>query len=59
VAVTEVEPWPDHLVCPKCKGKLDSMPDRSFLDCHRCGLRYHVDGGIPVLLLGEAGPLES
>lgn len=51
--------WPNPLVCPKCKGKLEPMPDRSALDCSRCGLRYRVDGEIPVLLIGEARPLES
>ena len=45
------------LVCPKCKGELEYRAEESSLVCHRCGLRYAVRDGIPIMLLDEATPL--
>lgn len=45
------------LVCPKCKGDLDSRPEESSLVCPACKLRYPVRDGIPIMLIAEASPL--
>ena len=39
------------LVCPKCKGELESLV------CHACRLIYPVEDGIPIMLVDEAKPL--
>ena len=40
------------LVCPACKGELrEEDPE---LVCTRCGLRYPVRDGIPIMLVDEA-----
>lgn len=40
------------LVCPACKG--DLREDDDMLKCTKCGLRYPVRDGIPVMLVEEA-----
>ena len=47
------------LVCPKCKGELEHRTDPEELVCPACALRYEVRGGIPVMLIEEAKPLED
>jgi uncharacterized protein YbaR (Trm112 family) len=47
----------DVLACPKCKGELRYLPDQDALDCLACRLRYRVEDGIPVMLVGEATAL--
>ena len=42
----------DMLVCPLGKAKLRSEGDK--LVCTRCGLRFPVRHGIPVMLVDEA-----
>ncbi len=42
------------LACPQCKGELVYAMTENALDCPRCGLRYPVTDGIPVLLIDEA-----
>lgn len=42
------------LACPKCKVRVELEGDR--LVCARCGLRYRVEDGIPIMLVEEAEP---
>ena len=42
------------LACPKCKVRVELEDDR--LVCVRCGLRYRVEDGIPIMLIDEAEP---
>ncbi len=42
------------LACPKCKVRVELEGDR--LVCVRCGLRYRVEDGIPIMLIDEAEP---
>ena len=44
----------DILACPKCKGDLDYDSQKETLTCHKCNLRYHVEDGIPNMLIEEA-----
>jgi len=50
------------LACPKCKGVLrlveqSPVSGEQGLVCDRCGLRYPVRKGIPVMLIDEASEL--
>jgi uncharacterized protein YbaR (Trm112 family) len=47
----------DVLVCPRCKGALTHEAEPEALVCERCGLRYEVREGVPILLVDEATPL--
>ncbi len=40
------------LVCPSCKGEVGEEDPE--LVCTRCGLRYPVRDGIPIMLIEEA-----
>lgn len=40
------------LACPECKTSVEPHEDR--LVCIRCGRRYRVDDGIPIMLVSEA-----
>lgn len=44
------------LACPRpdCRGKLNLQEDR--LVCAKCGLRYRIEEGWPVLIPEEAEP---
>ncbi len=42
------------LACPKCKTPVELEGDR--LVCVRCGRRYRVEDGIPIMLIDEAEP---
>jgi uncharacterized protein len=42
----------DILACPDCKAKVELQNDR--LVCVKCGKRYPVKDGIPVMLIDEA-----
>jgi len=44
----------DILACPECKARVEQQGDR--LVCRRCGRRYRIEDGIPVMLLSEAEP---
>lgn len=44
----------DILVCPDCKGELDYRETEERLICKKCGLKYPVRDGIPVMLIEEA-----
>ena len=47
------------LACPSCKGELEFHEDRGEIHCLRCRLAFRIDGGIPVMLIEEARPLEG
>ncbi|MFA5063752.1 MAG: Trm112 family protein [Candidatus Omnitrophota bacterium] len=40
------------LACPGCKGDVE-LKDKKIV-CKKCGRKYPVKGGIPVMLLDEA-----
>ena len=40
------------LACPACKS--DVSEDRDFIVCSKCGRRYPIKEGIPVMLIDEA-----
>ncbi len=42
------------LACPDCKGEVDYREAESVIVCTKCGLRYPVRDGIPVMLVEEA-----
>jgi len=42
------------LACPECKVRVELEEGR--LVCIRCGRRYRIDDGIPVMLIDEAEP---
>jgi uncharacterized protein YbaR (Trm112 family) len=42
------------LACPKCKARVDLEGEK--LACVRCGRRYRVEDGIPIMLVEEAEP---
>jgi len=44
------------LACPKCKVRVELEEEK--LVCQRCGRRYRVDDGIPIMLIDEAEPPE-
>jgi len=43
----------DILVCPADKADLKLSDDKTFLICLKCGNRYQIKNGIPVMLLPE------
>ena len=45
------------LVCPADHSPLDEDESESRLVCTRCGRRYPVRNGIPVMLIDEGIPL--
>ena len=40
----------DILACPLCKGDLEYTKDKKGLVCSKCGTKYPIDNGIPILL---------
>jgi uncharacterized protein YbaR (Trm112 family) len=44
----------DILACPKCKTRVELEQDR--LVCVKCGRRYRIEDGIPIMLIDEAEP---
>jgi uncharacterized protein YbaR (Trm112 family) len=40
------------LACPACQG--DLVEENEKLICQKCGLKYPVKDGIPILLIDEA-----
>jgi uncharacterized protein YbaR (Trm112 family) len=41
------------LACPICKADLNYNKDKTGLVCTKCGLKYPIKDGIPVLLPPE------
>lgn len=42
------------LACPECKVRVELQGER--LLCTRCGRRYRIEDGIPIMLIEEAEP---
>jgi uncharacterized protein YbaR (Trm112 family) len=42
----------DILACPACKGDVELREDKII--CKRCGKKYPVRNGVPVMLIDEA-----
>jgi uncharacterized protein YbaR (Trm112 family) len=42
----------DILACPACRGDVELREDR--IVCRKCGKKYPVKDGIPVMLIDEA-----
>lgn len=40
----------DILACPLCKAELEYAKDKKWLVCSKCGEKYPIKGGIPILL---------
>ena len=47
------------LACPRCKGELQFHEERGEIHCLACRLAYRIEGGIPVMLVEEARPLDA
>jgi len=47
------------LVCPNCHGDIEYFPEQERIVCKKCGLRYPVRDGIPVMLIDEAEKPEA
>ena len=41
----------DILMCPSCKNDVELIDDK--IVCIKCGRKYAIDNGIPVMLLEE------
>lgn len=48
----------DILVCPLCKGPLTYDRQRQTLSCQADRLAFPIRDGVPVMIEGEATPLE-
>ena len=44
----------DILACPACKGNIVYDQKNEKLNCQKCGRRYPIRDGIPVMLIDEA-----
>jgi uncharacterized protein YbaR (Trm112 family) len=42
------------LACPDCKGDVEYDEENQKIICCKCGLKYPVRDGIPVMLVEEA-----
>ena len=42
------------LVCPNCRGDVEELEAEQIIACTKCGYRYPVRDGIPVMLVDEA-----
>ena len=47
------------LVCPVCKGPLESRKAQQELVCRPCRLAYPIRDGIPVMLADDARTLSA
>ena len=47
------------LACPKCKGDLVLLEDKSGLVCKKCNLKYRIEDDIPIMLIDEAEKIEN
>ena len=43
----------DILACPLCKADLEYTKDKKGLVCSKCGEKYPIDNGIPVMMPKE------
>jgi uncharacterized protein YbaR (Trm112 family) len=44
----------DILVCPNDRGEIEYRETEQVIVCRKCGYRYPVRDGIPVMLIDEA-----
>ena len=44
----------DILVCPVCRGPVESLDNETGLECPACGLVFPVRANIPIMLQEEA-----
>ena len=44
----------DILACPTCRNTVVPDEEHTWLYCNACGVRYRVDGVIPIMLPDEA-----
>jgi len=44
----------DILACPACKGDIVYDQENEKLICQKCGRRYPIRDGIPIMLIDEA-----
>jgi uncharacterized protein YbaR (Trm112 family) len=42
------------LVCPNDRGEIEVLEQEQVIVCTRCGYRYPIRDGIPVMLIDEA-----
>jgi uncharacterized protein YbaR (Trm112 family) len=49
----DLDDW-TSLACPRCKGSVTEEAQGAELRCLRCGVRYPVRDGFPILLAEEA-----
>ena len=42
------------LACPVCRNPVTPDQEHTWLFCQPCGLRYRVEGEIPIMLADEA-----
>lgn len=47
------------LACPKCKGDVELVEEKSGLVCKNCKLLYEIKDGIPIMLIDKAIPLKD
>lgn len=47
------------LACPRCRGKLRLTEAGDGLACDACRLLYRIEDDIPIMLEGEACPLDA
>ena len=40
----------DILACPLCKADLEYTKDKKGLVCSKCGAKYPIEDGVPILL---------
>ncbi|HID06534.1 MAG TPA: Trm112 family protein [Armatimonadetes bacterium] len=50
-----IEQWLlEILACPYCKGDVELWEQQQRIVCKKCGRRYPIRDGIPVMLIDEA-----
>ncbi len=42
------------LACPVCRQSVEADDKHEWLLCHKCSVRYRVEGDIPIMLPEEA-----
>ena len=44
----------DILACPVCHEKVSLSGDGGWLICKKCGVKYPIEGGIPIMLMDRS-----